>query len=475
MANALLALGVEPGDRVGVLEDNSIGAADLLLGCTAANIARVPLYPRNKRESHVHMLGHTGCRVVVVAEHYAHELEGIQAEVPSLEHVVVRDGDYEASLSKQAALDPDPAVDEDDLYLIRHTAGTTGKSKGVAFTHRQWLATARDWFFAYPPIEIGDPCLHVGPISHGSGYFFSPIWICGGKNVLLPRFDPPETVETLECEGISFMFTVPTILAGIVREPTAPDRDWSKLKMICVGGSPITETTARRSIEVLGDAVYQVFGQTEAMPATHISPREWLSEVPGSDPLRSAGRAAPFVEVDILDTESHEVLGPDEEGEIAVRSDGMMTGFWENPEASAERLANGYVLTGDVGRIDRNGYLYILDRKDDMIISGGFNIYPAELENAIETHPDVLEVAVFAIPHERWGETPAAVVVVQAESTLTEGEVKDLCGEVLGSYKKPSLVVLRSEPLPKSPVGKILRKQLREPYWEGVERRVAGN
>ena len=475
LANGLLAQGLEPGDRVGVIEENSLGASDFLLACTAANLVRVPLYPRNSRESHAHMLEQTGCRALVASESYAHEVKGLESELSALERLLVRDADYETFLAAQSAEDPDPVVREDDYYIIRHTAGTTGKSKGVAYTHRSWLAVARDWFYGYPPVEIGDAALHLGPISHGSGYFFTPLWLGGGRNVLLPSFDPAQAVDVMESERIGFLFTVPTILNGLARERSAAGRDWSALKTLCVGGSPIAEATARRALEVFGMVVYQVFGQTEALPATHISPQEWLSQVEGSNPLRSAGRPCPYVDLEILDPDTQEILPPGEEGEIAVRCDGQMFDFWNNPEATAERVVDGWVLSGDIGKLDRNGYLYILDRKDDMIISGGFNIYPAELENVIAEHPEVIEAAVFPVPHERWGESPAAVCVVEPGAEVSEADIMQLCAERLGSYKKPSKVEITTAPLPKSPVGKVLRKQLREPHWGEGERRVSGN
>ena len=187
MANGLLALGLKPQDRVGVLEDNTLESSDFFLGAAIANLVRVPLYPRNARDSHVHMLAHTGCRVVVVSEKYAEEIEAIRDELPDLEHILVRDSGYEAWLVRQSDLDPDPAIDPQDYFIIRHTGGTTGKSKGVAYTHHAWLAAGRDWFYLYPPVEPGDSCLHLAPISHGSGYLFTPIWLGGGRTRPLQR------------------------------------------------------------------------------------------------------------------------------------------------------------------------------------------------------------------------------------------------------------------------------------------------
>ena len=206
-----------------------------------------------------------------------------------------------------------------------------------------------------------------------------------------------------------------------------------------------------------------------------MGPAEWFSSVEGSNPLRSAGRPLPFGDLAILDPETQQELAIGDEGEIAIRCDGQMLGFWDNDAATAERMHNGWVLSGDIGKLDSNGYLYVLDRKDDMIISGGFNIWPAELENVLTDHPDVIEAAVFGVPSQRWGESPYGVVTVAASAAVTSDELIELCANRLGSYKKPTHVEITTDPLPKSPVGKLARKELREPHWVGHDRRVAGN
>ena len=476
LANGLLDRGLSPGDRVGVLEDNSIEAQDLFAGAALAGLVRVPLYARNAPESHHHMLSHTGCKLLVVSANHASEVEGILDDLPGLD-VLVRDDGYEGWLAQQHATEPDVSIEPDDWYIIRHTGGTTGKAKGVAYTHRSWLAAGRDWFYNFPPMVAGDPCLHAGPISHGSGYLYTPTWLSGGINVLLDRFEAGEVLDVMESEGVAYMFAVPSMLNALARHPSARGRDWSKLKVIQVGGAPIADDTALLARAVFGDVLYQGYGQTEAVPVCMMGPEEWFAEVEGSNPLRSTGRPLPFAYLQIRDPDDPlRSLELGEEGEIAVRCDGQMTGFWENPEATAERItSDGFVLTGDIGRLDANGYLYVLDRKDDMIISGGFNIWPAELENVLQDHPAVIEVAVVAAPSERWGETPVAFCVVDDLDAVSPDELMALCAERLGSYKKPSVVELRTEPLPKSPVGKLQRKALREPYWAGHERRVAGS
>lgn len=475
LANGLIALGIRPGDRVGVLEDNSIEAADFFAGAAIAGIVRVPLYARDKREMHLHMLGHTNCKAVLVADHYASDMDGFVDELPDLEHVVVRDEGYEDWLAAQSSEMPDVEIDPDDNFIIRHTGGTTGKPKGVAYTHRAWLAAGRDWFYQFPPVEPGDKCLHVGPISHGSGYQYLPVFLAGGCNVLLDHFHPGETLDLIAEEGIAYGFFVPTMLNTMLQDPTARDRDYSRLKCILVAAAPISDATAYLARDVFGEhALYQGYGQTEVLPVSMMGPRQWFAEMEGSNPIRSCGMPLPFAEIEIWDEENNPVpLG--DPGEIVARTDGQMVGFWNNPEATAERIVRGWVKTGDVGRLDRNGYLYILDRSDDMIISGGYNIWPLELENVIADLPGVVEVAVFGVPHERWGETPLAICVLDGTAEVTEEDVIRTCVERLGSYKKPSKAVFQKDPLPKSPVGKIRRKDLREPYWEGIDRRVAGS
>lgn len=475
MANALRTLGLAPQERVGVLEDNCLEAADFFLGAASANLVRVPLYPRNSREAHVHMLGHTGCRAVVVSQKYAHELEGIRRELPDLEHVIVRDAGYEAWLARHPDTDPDVPIDPEDNYIIRHTGGTTGKSKGVAYTHRAWLAAGRDWFYVYPPVQPGDACLHIGPISHGAGYLFVPMWLGGGVNVMVDRFDPALILDLLEKERIGYTFLVPTMLNALNRAPGIGERRFPALKCVLISAAPIADETALAAHRIFGDVLYQGYGQTEVLPVAIMGPKQWFATgVPGSQPLRACGMPLPFAQLEIWD-EANRPVPPGTPGEIVARTDGQMKGFWNDPEATAERIVNGWVKTGDIGMLDANGYLYVLDRAGDMVISGGYNIYPAELENVLCSHPAVIEAAVFGIPDAKWGETPCAVCCIKPGAQVTEAELGDLCAEKLGRYKRPGKVVLRAEPLPKTPVGKIRRKELREPFWQGRERRVSGS
>lgn len=475
LANILLENGVNPGDRVACLEDNTLEAADFYLACTIANFVRVPLYVRNAAEAHLHMVSHTGCKAIVVDP--THEADGllIADAVDSVGYLLLRDGDYEGLLAKASDVDPVPRISSDDIYLIRHTAGTTGRSKGVAFTQWRWMATVRDWLFNLPPMLLDDAFLHQSPISHGSGYFFTPAWMNGARNVMLEKLVPDQVLDMVEQERITHMLGIPTILRSILRDPSIQRRDLSSVKAIMISGAPVSEDTARTAYEVFGDALHVGFGQTEINPITFMTAKEWFEPGAGPERLLSAGRAQPFGEIKVVDPFTRDNAASGVEGEIAARSDGQMVGFWDDPESTRARIEDGWILTGDVGRIDEHGYLFIMDRAGNMIVSGGFNIYPAELENVISGHPAIQEVAVFSVPSEKWGESPAAVCVVDDVEAVTAEEIIELCSRKLGSYKKPSTVVIRTEPLPKNAVGKILRKVLREPYWEGYQRRVSGS
>jgi acyl-CoA synthetase (AMP-forming)/AMP-acid ligase II len=240
-----------------------------------------------------------------------------------------------------------------------------------------------------------------------------------------------------------------------------------------VSGAPISAKTARAAHGVFGDTLYQMYGQTEAVPVTFMGPKEWFRPLEGSEPVVSAGRVMPFAELEVRNT-ANEPVAIGEQGEIAIRCEGQMSSLWADPEQTARRLVDGWVLTGDIGRLDAHGFLYIIDRVDDMIVSGGFNIWPAELERVIGALPGVREVVVFGVPHERWGETPVAEVILEEGAMTTEQQIIDACREDLGSYKQPGRVVFRDVAFPRSPVGKLQRKVIREAYWKDEERRVSG-
>lgn len=473
VANGLRALGVKPGDRVAGLEENNLGCVDAVLGCAIAGAVRVPLYPRNSPQAHSHMIEGTAAKVVLADEALAGPVVGLDRKLGCLEHVQVRDAGYEQWLAAQDATDPMLEIGDDDWTIIRHSGGTTGKPKGVGYTHHDWVLNCRNWAYMLDRMSRASVVGHAGPISHASGYLFLPGWLAGAANLVFGVFEPGKVLEMMREHRVSHMFASPSLLAALARHPRASDAAWPHLRSILVGGAPITDATALLGRKVFGDCLYQGFGQTEAVPITGMGPDEWFAQIEGSTPLRSAGRVHPFAQIEIRDAEGH-ALPIGEEGEIVAKVEGQMRGYWGDEELTRTRLVDGWVHTQDIGRIDANGFLYVMDRADDMIVSGGFNIWPAELETVLADHPAVVEAAVFGIPHERWGEAPMAVVTVTDPAAVSAEELIELCRARLGSYKKPSAVRITTEALPKSVVGKLLRKQLREPYWEGHERRVSG-
>ncbi|KIA65325.1 class I adenylate-forming enzyme family protein [Nocardia vulneris] len=473
LANALRALGVRPGDRVAGLEDNNLGCVDTVLGCAIAGAVRVPLYPRNSAAAHAHMVGNTDAKVLLTDEAFADSVRGLPEQLACSERIIVRDNSYEQWLAGQDDTDPRLPIDPDAWYVIRFSGGTTGKPKGVAYSQHDWVLNCRNWAYGVERMGRGSVIGHAGPISHASGYLFLPGWLAGAANLMFGAFEPGKVLAMMAERRVSHMFASPSLLAALARQPAAAARDWPHLRTILVGGAPITDATALLGRKVFGDTLYQGFGQTEAVPISFMAPEEWFGTVDGSEPMRSAGRVAPYAQVQIRDEDGN-VVPVGEPGEIVAKVEGQMRGYWRDEELTGTRLVDGWVRTRDIGRLDRNGFLYVLDRAEDMIVSGGFNIWPAELETVLADHPAVVEAAVFGIPDERWGETPMAVVTVTDPAAVTASELVELCRERLGSYKKPSRVELTTEPLPKSVVGKLLRKQLREPHWAGHASRVSG-
>ncbi|HET8707756.1 MAG TPA: AMP-binding protein, partial [Pseudomonadales bacterium] len=322
----------------------------------------------------------------------------------------------------------------------------------------------------WPPISVGDVCMHIAPISHASGYQFVPVWMQGGVNLVVEKFNAAAVVDLMERERVGFVFMAPTMVNDLMQVKDIEKRDWSALKVLLIGAAPITQAAVLKAYKIWGNALCQLYGQTEAVPASMTMASEWVKEVPGSVPTRSLGKVHPFCEIEIRDPDTHEKLPFGVEGEICMRVAGQMTGYWNDPKSTAKTLIRGFVHTGDIGSLDKNCYLYMCDRKDDMILSGGYNIWPNELENVIATHPAIIEVIAFGVPHDRFGESPYAIVTVADVTLVDEAELIEMCARELGSYKKPIKVEIRTEPLPRTPVGKISRKLIRAPYWEGTGR-----
>jgi long-chain acyl-CoA synthetase len=374
-------------------------------------------------------------------------------------------------LLRQAQPDPLPTdVVETDLAGLFYTGGTTGAAKGVMLTHRNLLANT--WsLFTWSRLVPDDRWLVVAPLFHAAGSLavLGSVWL-GARQVIVPAFDPSDVLDTIERESITATLLVPTMLAAATDEQLARPRDVGSLRLLSHGASPVATATLRRAHGAFPTAeLLHLYGTTETAPiATALPQEELLLDTPVG---RSCGVPVVGVDVSILDADGASV-GVGEVGEVAVRGANVMAGYWGRPQDTGAVLRDGWYRTGDVGHLDAEGHLFLVDRAKDMIVTGGENVYSTEVEDALASHPAVAEVAVIGIPDERWGEAVHAVVVLRAP--VSEHELLAHCRTLIAGYKVPKRIDVRDEPLPKSGAGKILKRELREPYWAGRDRRIGG-
>jgi acyl-CoA synthetase (AMP-forming)/AMP-acid ligase II len=483
VANAVTGLGLRPGDRVGLLGANAAETVEQIAGLALGGFVRSALYAHQTAEVNSYLLRLVDARALIV---HASMVEGLLAErasLPDLEHIVVYGGDppdgavsYEALLADASTEDPHVATAPDDVHVIRFSAGTTGRPKGIVHTVERWLAIGDEYRWVTPQIDERDSYLAAGQLTHAAVIFLWPILQVGGRIVVMEAFDPGRALELIERDRITVTLVVPTMIQAMCAHPDAGARDLSSLRCLNYAASPISETTITKAVALFGEGVlHQMYGQSEAVPITmllghqhkpHGTERErrWM---------RSVGRPTPGTVVTIVDDDGRPVP-QGEVGEIAARTPGAMAGLWKDPEGTATRtLPDGSILTRDMGYVDEEGFVYLADRKEDLIISGGFNIWPAELENAIAAHPAVSEVCVVGVPDEKWGETPKAVVVLRPGAELAPQELIELTRRAVGAVKKVTSVEVVEE-LPKSGVGKVLRRIVRDRYWADHGARIGG-
>jgi len=371
-----------------------------------------------------------------------------------------------------------PEPDSEDVAAIFYTGGTTGLPKGVMLTHRNLTANALN-VINIARLSWRDRYLHAAPQFHiaDGAFAYSLTWV-GGTHVFIPAFDPSRVVEVLEAEAITVGLLVPTMITMCVAGGALADADLSAMRLMVYGASPMPAEVQRRALPAFGCDFMQAYGMTEAAPiVTYLDEAAHECGLAGEEPwagrLRSAGSPVPGVRAEVR-RDDGSIADPGEPGEIWVQGANIMKGYWNRSEETAHALVDGWYRSGDVAYADEGGFLYIVDRAKDMIISGGENIYTTEVENAIYSNSAVLEAAAFGIPHEDWGEAVHAEVVLKPGETAESDEIIEHCRTLIARYKVPRSVKIRTadEPLPKSGAGKILKRELREPFWEGQERRV---
>ncbi|MGB3805910.1 MAG: fatty acid--CoA ligase [Erythrobacter sp.] len=482
VANALLSLGIAKGDRVAYLGKNHPLYFEALVGAARIGAVMTPVNWRLAAPEVAYILGNCDARIVFVGEGFVDVLERVRGDLAHVEKVIgvetagSTDADYREWRDGFPADPPDIAIDTGDDALQLYTSGTTGRPKGAVMTHASILSSRdstgdegemRAWQEPVPGevTLLAMPCFHISGTGTGIGTM-----VAGTNSIVLPEYDPTEALHLIENYNISKIFLVPAAIQILLNHPRVKEVDFSRLKHVTYGASPIPLDLMREAMRVLGCGFVQMYGMTETSGTiVALDPADHVPE--GSPRMRSVGTPLAGVEVKIID-EDGATVPPGTVGEIATRSSKNMRGYYNNPDATAETIdAEGWLRTGDAGYLDEDGYLYIHDRVKDMIISGGENIYPAEVENALYSHPAIADVAVIGIPSEKWGEEVKACVVMKEGEALTESEVIAHAREHIAGYKCPKSIDF-IDALPRNPSGKILRRELRAPYWEGKERAV---
>ena len=487
LANALIGRGIRKGDRIGVYLRSMHQFIEIYFAAAKTGAIFCPFNAGFREKELEGIINYSEPRFLFFENISAERIDAVSCEVASPEHYVClgapperRPGDtpfvdYDALMSDGSPSEPDVVVQDSDVMSIFFTSGTTGKPMGAVRTHRH-LITAAYSIAIEERIYYGERILITSPLDHVS--FESNM----GRCVLFPNtavlwrgsFDPEAVLSTLQEERITIASFVPTMLNALLRLPDIPRFDLSGLRLIIYAGSPMPLTLLKKALKVfepMGVGFLQHYGLTESGPSITVLPPEdhILDESdPRSSRLSSAGRPVLDCRVRIVDQEGRDVA-VGEVGEIIAQSETIMQGYWNLPEVTAEKLRGGWLHTGDLGKHDRDGFIYLVDRKGDMIIRGGENIYPREIEEVLYTFPGILEAAVIGVPDEIWGESIKALVVMREGIMISGRDIINFCGERLADYKKPQSVEFRRD-LPKNPQGKLLKRTLREKYWSGSGR-----
>ena len=481
IANALVGAGLEVGDRVAVLAKNCVEFALFYYGASKAGVVPVPLNYRLAPPEWSYIVGDAGAKLLVARGELVDAIDRVRSELKSVQRCIALDAAPRAGweswsdwLDGQPTRAPEREIEETGDAYQMYTSGTTGHPKGAVITHRAVTANVSQ-FGLVLDLRAGQRYLIVAPIYHAAGAV-GIFWVVamGGTAYIQEDFVPAEVVRALSEERIAAATLVPAMIqACLVSVPDVAERRYDDLRFMLYGASPIAVDTLRRAIEVWGCGFVQGYGMTETtaglsllMPRDH---ERALAEKP--ELLLSAGRPILGTEIRIVD-ENDRDLPTGEVGEILARGPQLMRGYWNMPEASAEALRGGWMHTGDAARRDEEGFLYIQDRVKDMIVSGGENVYPREIENVLFDHPAVADAAVIGVPDDQWGETVKAIVVVREGQSATEDDLIEYCRGKLAGFKRPRSVDFIEE-LPRNPSGKVLKKDLREPYWKGHTRRVS--
>ncbi|MBN2028362.1 MAG: long-chain-fatty-acid--CoA ligase [Actinobacteria bacterium] len=469
LANALAGLGVEKDNKVATLALNCHRLIEIYYATSKLGAVTVPLNFRLAPDELVYIINHSDAEVLFVDHNTLDIAKGILPELTNIRERIFFQGgeegwlDYEKLLEESSLAEPEVEVSEDDLCHLQYTGGTTGLPKGVMITHRNYMTTAIGMGLALE-FQPHYTTHQVLPIFHTAWWPVLIHHLAGCRAVIAPRFDFAEILATAEREKVTHINMVPVLFSWLLDFPDAEKYDLSSIRYFSYAGAPMPEEVLRRCIAKFGPIFQQGYGLTEAAPLGTILLEEDQCRLEGPPELvrriNSCGRESLVTEVRVVDEEESEVP-PGEIGEIVIRGKNVMRGYWKDPELTAKTLRGGWLHTGDLAETDEYGFIYIVDRKNDMIITGGENVYPFEVEQVLYEHPAVLVAAVVGVKSAKWGEEVTAVVSLKQGAEASEEELIALCREKIAGYKCPKRVVFM-ETIPTSAIGKVLRRKVRE-------------
>ena len=478
VANSLLGLGLRHGDRIGILSGNRHQFLECYFALAKAGLVGVAINARFKAGEVTHYLNDSGATALIVHAEFAALAHAALAGAPGVRHIVGMgeghgfDLDYELVQRSSSPEEPDCVVAEDDLFVLAYTSGTTGRPKGAMMTHRNSVAATTSLAFEYRLLPHHRFLLLAAfYFASAGGSRFPPI--LRGCTSVLSNFEAGNVLRLIEEERITHTSISPSALTMLLEHPDIDKRDLSSLEWIALTSAATPVPLLRRAIEKIGPKFMKSFGLSETGPSGLTLQGEDVV-VDGTEAqtrrLGSIGRATVGNRVRIARPDG-QTLARGEQGELVIRGACVMQGYWNDPDGTAEALRDGWIYTGDLGVMDQDGYVFITDRRKEVIISGGINVYPREVEEVLYGHPAILEAAVIGVPDERWGETVKAVVVLRAGQSATPEELIAYCKERLASYKKPTTVDIWDS-LPKTGSNKIWKLPIKEHYWAGQEKRV---
>ncbi len=478
VAQALLAEGVRPQEHIAFIDKNGPAYFEVLFGGGKINAINVAVNWRLTPHEMAYIVNDARAAVLFVGPEFVEHLEQMEPRLESVRKIVVLDRhprhqSYESWISGRPARDPEVPTASGDVAMQLYTSGTTGLPKGAMLTNENLGAlvptVSREWSFDAASVNVvAMPLFHIG----GSGWALVGMWN-GAHSILCREFVPKEILRALQDHRVTNALFVPAMLQVLSAVPGAADGSYAALRSIVYGASPITDEVLIRSMKTFRSNFIQVYGLTETTGAiTQLVPEDHDPGGPRAHLLRSAGKPFPWVEMRIVEPSTCEDLPRGTVGEVWTRSVQNFKGYWNRPEETARTITpDGWLKTGDAGFLDDDGFLFLTDRVKDMIVSGGENIYPAEVENVLAGHPDIADVAVIGVPDDRWGETVKAVVVARDGAARSAEPIITWARERLAHFKCPSSIDFVAA-LPRTPSGKVLKRELREPYWRGRERRI---